>query len=118
MTKANSVQILLSGHNKETISKDIFKMFNPHKAPEIDQQGDYTILKFKDIKTARKGITAMNKEGERGETQIKTEVYHSLLDEMYDIPPRHPITKIDNTKNQAQPEEKKTQHGEIYTHET
>ena len=57
----------------------------------------------------------MNKEGERGETQIKTEVYHSLLDEIYDIPPHHPITKIDNTENQAQPEEKETQHGEIYT---
>jgi hypothetical protein len=35
MTKANSVQILLLGNNKETTSKDIFKMFNPHKAPEI-----------------------------------------------------------------------------------
>ena len=35
ITKANSVQILLAGHNKEATSKEIFKMFNPQESQEI-----------------------------------------------------------------------------------
>ena len=55
MTKANSAQILLSRHNKETTSEDIFKMFNPHEAPEINRQGDYTILTSKTLRQQGKG---------------------------------------------------------------
>jgi len=58
-TKANPVQIQLSGHSKEATNEDILQMFNQNKAPEIDRRGNYTILQFKE------GIQSMK---ERGET--------------------------------------------------
>ena len=47
-TKANPVQILLSGHSKEATNKDILQIFNLNTAPEIDRRSNYTILQFED----------------------------------------------------------------------
>jgi hypothetical protein len=43
-TKANPVQIRLSGHSKEATNEEILNMFNQNKAPEIDRRSNYTIV--------------------------------------------------------------------------
>ena len=102
-TKANPVQILLSGHSKEATNEDILQMFNQNEAPEIDRRGNYTILQFKE------GIQSTKERGETGGTQIKTEMYHPLLDDLYNIPSPNKINKPNNTNTQTHLEEKETQ---------
>jgi hypothetical protein len=108
-TNANPVQILLSGHSKEATSEEILQMFNRNKAPGIDRRGNCTILQFKDKEAAREGIQSAKERGETGDNQIKTEMYHPLLDELYNIPPPNKINKPNNTNNQTHSEEKETQ---------
>jgi hypothetical protein len=108
-TKSNLVQILLSGHSNEATNKEILQMFHHNKAPEIDRRGPYTILQFKDNEAAREGIQTAKERGETGDNQIKTEMYHPLLDDLYNIPPPNKINKYNNTNDQTHSEEKETQ---------
>ena len=96
-TKTNPVQILLSGHSKEGTNEDILQMFNQNKAPEINRRGNYTILQFKDKEAAREGITSIKMKGETGDTQIKTKMYHPLLNDLYNIPSPKKNNKPNNT---------------------
>jgi len=109
ITKANPVQKLLSGHSTEATNEEILQMFNQNKAPEIDRRGNYTILQFKDKEAARDGIQSAKERGKTGDNQIKTEMYHPLLDDLYNIPPPNKINKSNNTNNQTHSEEKETQ---------
>jgi hypothetical protein len=108
-TKSNLVQILLSGHSNEAPDEEILQMFHPNKAPEIDRRGNYTILQFKDNEAAREGIQSAKERGESGGNPIKTEMYHPLLDDLYNIPLPNKINKSNNTNNQTYSKEQETQ---------
>ena len=107
--KSNLVQILLSGHSNEATNTEILQMFHHNKAPEIDRRGPYTIIQFKDNEAAREWIQTAKERGETGDNQIKTEMYHPLLDDLYNIPPPNKINKYNNTNNQTHWKEKETQ---------
>ena len=58
---------------------------------------------------AREGIKSTKQNEETGDTQIKTKMYHPLLNDLYNIPPPCKINNPNSTNTQTHLEEKEIQ---------